>query len=177
MTLGRTDWRRRAPHLAMGLALSLGLVLGVATLSARPVWQSLADDTALLRLSLTHSGVRNCRDRTAQELSDLPANMRAAQLCDRRRAPVRIEMDVDGVTEFAADLAPSGLAGSGPSRLYHRVELRAGSHRIDLRLSDNPAAEGFAHVAAFDVTLKPAQSLAVDFDSASGGFFLYGTER
>ena len=173
---GRTDWRRRAPQLAMGAALSLGLMLGVATLSARPAWKSLADDTALLRLSFTHSGVRQCRDRTEAELAALPPNMRDPKICDRRRAPVRIEMDVDGSTEIASDLAPSGLAGSGPSRVYHRVELPAGPHRIELRLSDDPAREGFSHVAAFDISLEPGQSLAVDFDAASGGFFLHGTE-
>lgn len=173
MTGPRGYWHGRLPHILLGGGLTLALVLGLASLSARPAWQSLAPDTALLRLSLTHSGARNCRDRTADELARLPPNMRSAQVCDRRRAPVRVEMDVDGRNILAADLRPSGLAGSGPSRIYHRIELPAGRYRLDLRLSDDPAAEGFDHVAAFDVDLHPAESLAVDFDAAAGGFFLH----
>lgn len=173
MTGPRASWLGRLPQIALGGVLILALVLGVATLSARPAWQSLAPGIALVRLSLTHSGARNCRDRTADELAKLPKNMRSPQVCERRRAPVRVEMDVDGHSVLAADLPPSGLAGSGPSRIYHRIELPAGSYRLDLRLSDDPATRGFEYVAAFDVDLHPAESLAVDFDAASGGFFLH----
>lgn len=166
-------WLARAPHLLLGGALSLALVLGVATLSARPAWQSLPEGDGLVRLSLTHSGVRACRDHTPEELAALPSNMRTRQLCDRRRAPILVEMDIDGRPVFAADVSPSGLAGSGPSRVYERFELPAGSYRLDLRLADDPAAEGFAHRASYDIVLEPAESVAIDFDAASGGFFLH----
>lgn len=163
----------RAHHLAAGGTISLALVLAAANLSVWPVWNSLAPGTALVRLSFTHSGVRNCRDRTAEELAALPRNMRNAQLCDRRRAPVRIEINVDEKLAFAADLPPSGLAGSGPSRVYQRIELPAGQHRLSIRMRDDPAVEGFTHQANFDIVLKPVQSLAVDFDPIRGGFFLH----
>lgn len=169
----RTDWRGRRRHLALGGALSLAVVLAAAALSAWPAWQSLPPDTALVRLSFTHSGVRNCRDRTAEELAKLPANMRNSQICDRRRAPVRIEMDIDGQSVIAADLPPSGLAGSGPSRIYRRVELPAGSYHLTLRMRDDPSVAGFTQEAAFDIDLSPAESLAVDFDATTGRFFLH----
>jgi hypothetical protein len=177
MTRPRTAWRARAPHLLLGGVLSLALVLGVATLSARPAWQSLPEGVGLLRLSLTHSGVRACRDRTAEELAKLPSNMRTRQLCDRRRAPIRVEMDIDGRPFVALDVSPSGLAGSGPSRVYERFELPAGSYRLDLRLADDPAVKDFAHRASYDIMLESAESVAIDFDAASGGFFLHGTGR
>lgn len=166
-------WRGRAHHLAAGGAVSLAVMLAIAFLSAWPVWQSLAPGAALLRLSFTHSGVRNCRDRTAEELAKLPANMRASQVCDRRRAPVRIEMDIDGQQIFAADLPPSGLAGSGPSRIYRRVELPAGAYKVDLRMQDDPSVQDFTHKATFDIDLAQAESLAIDFDSTTGSFFLH----
>lgn len=175
MTGVSATWRGRVTHLLLGGAISLGLMLGVATLSARPAWQSLPEDIGLVRLSLTHSGVRDCRDRTAAELEALPPNMRTAELCDRRRAPIRVEMDIDGRPVYAADISPSGLAGSGPSRVYARFELPAGSYRLDLRLADDPAAEGFAYQAGYDIALDPAESVAIDFDADSGGFFLHGT--
>lgn len=170
---GQTDWRGRARDLAAGGMLSLALVLATAALSAWPVWQSLPPGIALLRLSFTHSGARSCRERSAEELANLPANMRSSQICDRRRAPVRVEMDIDGQPVIAVDLPPSGLAGSGPSRIYRRVELPAGSHHIDLRMRDDPAAADFTQTAAFDVRLAPAQSLAIDFDETVGAFYLH----
>lgn len=170
---GRTEWRGRGRHLAAGGALSLALVLATAAVSAWPAWQSLPPGMALVRLSFTHSGARNCRDRTAEELARLPANMRNSQSCDRRRTPVRIEMDVDDAPAIAADLPPSGLAGSGPSRIYARVELPEGRHHLALRMRDDPAASGFTQEAAFDVDLAPGQSIAVDFDATTGAFFLH----
>jgi hypothetical protein len=168
-----TAWSARAHHLAAGGALSLIIVLGTATLSAWPTWQSLAPDSAVVRLSFTHSGARSCRDRTAEEIAGLPRNMRNAQLCERRRAPVRIEIDIDGKSAFVADLPPSGLAGSGPSRVYRRIKLPAGNYRLTFRMRDDPAVKGFTHEANFDIVLKPAQSIAVDFDPNRGGFFLH----
>jgi len=173
MSLLQIDWRGRAPQLIGGTVVSLALFLGVAQLSARPEWQTLPPETGLVRLSFTHSGARNCRDRTEEELAALPRNMRAAQLCERRRAPLRIEMDVDGARSLTAALPPSGLAGSGPSRVYDRVVLPAGEHRIELRMNDDPAVDGFPYSATFDITLRAAQSVAIDFDPARGGFFLH----
>lgn len=165
--------RGRVRHLAAGGMVTLAVVLGAAALSAWPAWQSLPEDAALLRLSFTHSGARNCRDRTEDELRRLPPNMRNAQICERRRAPVRIEMDIDGRPVLAADLTPSGLAGSGPSRAYERIELPAGRYAVAIRMRDDPAASGFTHEAAFDILLEPAQSAAIDFDSVRGAFFLH----
>ncbi|MCL4675342.1 MAG: hypothetical protein KJZ59_04785 [Pararhodobacter sp.] len=173
MTEKPTRLAQRVPQLVLGGALSLLLVLGVAYLSARPMWQSLPEGTGLVRLSLTHSGVRDCRAPTAQELADLPPNMRDRDVCARRRAPIRVEMELDGRQVFATDARPSGLAGSGPSRIYQRFELPAGSYRVDLRLADDPSATGFAFEAGFDIRLEPAQSIAIDFDATSGGFYLH----
>jgi len=168
-----TTWLKRPRHLILGGALSLALSLGTAVLASWPDWQSVPEDHGMLRLSFAHSGVRNCRDRTEAELANLPPNMRNAQLCDRRRAPVRIEMDIDGKQVYTADVGPSGIAGSGASRVYEKFELPAGTRAISLRLRDDPAAVGFAYSAEYDVTLSPGQSIAIDFDAASGGFYIH----
>ncbi|MDP4033951.1 MAG: hypothetical protein Q8P60_14070 [Pseudorhodobacter sp.] len=164
---------RRWHHLAMGGALSLALVLATIILSSWPLWQSLPADTALLRLSFTHSGLRTCRDRTPEELAALAQNMRRAQVCERRRAPVQVELDLDGTTIFTAELRPSGLSGSGPSRVYQRLELPVGTHEIAVRLRDDPRLDGFNHEAVRQITLAPAQSFAIDFKSEAGGFIFY----
>lgn len=159
-------------HLIMGSIISLLVVLGVAWLSANPSWQSLGEDDALIRLSFTQSGVRDCRDRTPEELAALPPNMRGSQICDRRRAPVYVEMDIDGETVFAKDLEPTGLSGTGPSRIYQRFEVPAGTYKLALRLRTDPELEGYASELEQTVTLVPGQSMAVDYQSEQGGFVL-----
>ncbi|MGE0845706.1 MAG: hypothetical protein AB7L41_05510 [Flavobacteriaceae bacterium] len=172
MTSG-IDWRGRWRHLLTGGAAMLAVALGVAHLSASPAWRSLGENDAMLRLSFARSGARDCRARTEEELAALPRNMRASEVCERRRAPVTVELDLDGETIFAAELAPSGLAGSGPSRVYERFTVPVGSHRVEVRMRDDPAAPGFTHTAAFDVTMSAAESVAIDFDATAGRFYLH----
>ncbi|MCG6903501.1 MAG: hypothetical protein LJE68_12550 [Rhodobacter sp.] len=160
-------------HLILGGAITLALALATAALSAWPVWQALPEDHALIRLSFTQSGVRTCRDRTPEELAALARNMRRTQICDRRRAPVYVEFDLDGKTIFASNLPPGGLSGSGPSRVYQRFELPAGSYDISLRLRDDPALEGFTNSATRHLQLAPAQSLAIDYNDEAGGFIFH----
>mgnify|MGYP007056043794 CR=1 FL=1 len=160
-------------HLAMGTLVSLLVVFAVAWLSERPAWQSLPEDLALIRLSFTQSGVRNCRARTEEELAALARNMRQKQICDRRRAPVYVELDLNGTTVLARDLPPTGLSGSGPSRIYQRFELPAGDYDIALRLRDDPAMTGFTNTAERQITLEPAENLAIDYDAEAGGFIFH----
>lgn len=167
------DWRGRWRQLLLGLAVTLPLAFGVAVLSGAPDWQSTPANSGVLRLSFTHSGARDCRDRTEAELAALAKNMRARQICARRRAPVLVEMDVDGASILARELRPSGLAGSGPSRIYDSLPLPAGHHRVDIRMQDDPAAPGFTNSARFDLFLAAGQSIAIDFDPLQGGFFLH----
>jgi hypothetical protein len=156
----------------LGGGAFLALSLGAAWLSAHPPWQSIQADYGVVRLSFTHSGARNCRDRTAEELAKLPPNMRASQLCDRRRQPVWMELELNGKILKARDYSPSGLFGSGPSRIYERLVLQSGLHRIALRMRDDPASAGFTHVSSFDIMLGAGESIAIDFDAAAGTFYL-----
>ena len=163
----------RVHHLIIGGLISLALFFGVAILSYTPSWRSVPEDTALVRLSFTHSGDRsaNCRDRTPEELAKLPPNMRAKKVCDRRRPPIYVELLVDGDLVYAEERAPSGLAGSGPSRLYERVLLPAGEHDLTVRMRDNPATEGFDYEAHRKVDLVPEQSFVIDFRKEDGFVF------
>ncbi|RMF37174.1 MAG: hypothetical protein D6754_10000 [Alphaproteobacteria bacterium] len=160
-------------HLAIGGLVSLALTLATAVLSAWPSWQSLPEDSALIRVSFSVSGARNCRDRTAEELAALPRNMRRKRVCERRRSPVRLSIGIDGATLFDAAIPPGGLSGTGPSRVYRRFEVPAGDHRITLRLQTDPAAPDKAVTAVHEVTLDPGQNMAIDFDTTTGSFVLY----
>lgn len=160
----------RITQIVFGTFLSLTVVLGAALLSSSPAWQSLPADHALLRLSFTQSGIRDCRDRTEAELAALPQNMRHDQVCARRRAPVYVELDLNGETVFAQNLPPTGLSGTGPSRVYKRFVLPAGSYDVTVRLRDDPTAQNFTSIETRRLSLKPAQSFAIDYRKEAGGF-------
>ncbi len=132
----------------------------------------MPEGTALLRLSFAYSGVRNCRDRTPEELAALARNMRQKQICERRRLPVEVVMQIDGAPAFQALMQPSGLSGSGPSRIYRRFVVPAGQHRVSVALRADPAVSGFTHEASFDMDLSAGESAAIDFSSTAGNFVL-----
>lgn len=159
-------------HGVAGGAVTLALVTGAAWLSASPDWQTLGADQALVRISFTHGGDRSasCRDRTPEELAALPQNMRAKQVCDKKRPPVYVELDMDGATVLERELPPSGLRGSGTSRIYQRIVVPAGVHSFTARLRDNPATAGFDFEGETDINLIPGQSFVIEFDAERGGF-------
>ena len=84
-----------------------------------------------------------------------------------------MELELNGKILKARDYSPSGLFGSGPSRIYERLVLQSGLHRIALRMRDDPVSVGFTHVSSFNVILEAGESIAIDFDAAAGAFYLH----
>jgi hypothetical protein len=74
---------------------------------------------------------------------------------------------------YEASLQPTGLSKDGPSHIYQRFAVPAGNHVLVARLRDTNRSEGFDYNARFDVTLAPAQNLALDFRRDIGGFVLH----
>lgn len=157
-----------AAWIGQGLLYGLfALVIGV--FSGWPPYRHLASDQSLVKLSFSHTGkpVSDCRPQTPEELARLPPNMRAPVRCPRERSPIVVELDVDGATAYRHTARPSGLSKDGASSVYHRLALAAGVHRVTVRLKDDARSTGFDHVREDTVTLKPAQILVIDFDTAS----------
>ena len=164
--------KKMAPMALLGqvlLYLFFAVLIGV--FSRWPVYQPFAPDQAMVKLSFTHHGkpVSECRQASAAELAKLAPNMRAPMRCPRERSPVKVELDIDGVAAYRNEAMPSGLSKDGPSAVYHRLQLPAGSHRIAVRLNDDARKPDFTHVRESSVTLKPAQILVIDFDGEKGG--------
>lgn len=147
-------------------------VLGV--FSHWPPYRHLAADEALIKLSIVHSGQRvaPCRTLSGAELSKLPPNMRAPTQCPRERAAVAVEVDLDGVTVVREVAPPTGIARDGNSAIYRRLSVRAGEHRLAVRLKDSPGTGAFDHQRTATVTLAPAQVLVIDFNAEQGGITL-----
>lgn len=139
-----------------------------------PAHQHLAPDRALIKVSVVHHGKRlhECRALTAEELAKLPPNMRAPLECPRERAPLTVEVDLDGALALRETAKPTGLAGDGAASVYRRLEVPAGAHRLAVRLADSPRPGGFDYERDAAVELRPAQILVVDFDAERGGITL-----
>jgi hypothetical protein len=155
---------------AAQIAVMTALTAAVAQLADWPLYHRIPPHSAVLKLSFTHGSNREaeCRRRTPEELAKLPPNMRKPLECPRTRAPVYVELDVDGQTIYRASLPPSGLSGDGPSRVYKRFLLPAGAHTVAVRMRDRARSEGFDHAKSGEVVLAAGANFVVDFHA--GGF-------
>lgn len=148
------------------------VVIGV--FSRWPTYQPLAPDQAMIKLSFSHHGkpIAECLQADAGDLAKLPPHMRKAVRCPRERSPVKIELDIDGKASYRHLAVPAGLSKDGSSTVYHRLQLPAGPHRIEVRMNDDARMPGFGYVRESTVVLKPAQILVIDFDAEKGGVTL-----
>lgn len=166
---------RATPLAIAGQVLLYGVfALVIGLFSHWPPYHHLAPDEALVKLSFTHSAkhVAECRQLSKEELAKLPPNMRAPTKCDRERAPVVVEVDIDGRPAMRHVARPSGLSRDGASAVYQRLVVGAGTHRIAVRLKDSAGATGFDYHREQEVKLVPGQILVIDFDAEKGGITL-----
>lgn len=143
----------------------------VGYFATSPTYQQIPDDVALIKLSISHLGDRECRKRTPEELQKLPPNMRAPMQCPRERSDINLEVDLDGQPAFRTVMHPTGLYKDGVSTVYKRFEVKAGKHQLAVRMNDNLVKPGFNFVKEEEITLKPAQVLVIDFNPDKGGLF------
>jgi len=166
---------KQALRIAAQLALYVPLMVLIGYFSAAPKFSPIGASEALLRLSFIHAAQRKapCRERSAEELAKLAPNMRAALDCPRERAPLLVELELDGKVVLRREVQPAGLKGDGNATVYHRLPLPAGKHRIAVRLRDRPG-EGFNYAREETVELAPGRVLLIDFAAAKGGFLFRG---
>ena len=148
--------------------LYAALAVVIAIFSRWPVYQNLAPDLSLIKISISHQGqlLGDCVELSLEELAKLPPNMRAPKSCPRERSPLTIEVEIDGKLAHRQVAKPSGLSGDGAAVIYRRLEVPAGKHHIEVRMKDNARSEGFDYTRSEDVDLAPAEILVVDFDAA-----------
>lgn len=141
--------------------------------SDAPAYVHFPADKALIKLSLIHGGKRKgCRERTPEELSKLPPNMRAPLVCLRQRFPVVVELKLDGRDLYHASLPPTGLFSDGPSWAYAKFAVSPGPHKLEVKLQDSGRTEGWDYDQELDIDPKPLQNLTIDFYAQTGGFLI-----
>jgi hypothetical protein len=162
---------KRVLRIALQLLLYVPLMALIGHFSTKPQFRQIADDQALVRLSLVHAAERKepCRRRSPEELAKLAPNMRSAEDCPRERASILVELEIDGEVVLRRTVAPAGLKRDGNAALYHRLVIPSGTHRIVARLRDR--AEGdFNYVREATLELRPGTAVVIDFVASRGGF-------
>lgn len=139
--------------------------------STNPIYKQIPDDVALVKLSMSHLGGRECRKRTAEELAKLPPNMRAPLDCPRGRSDTKIVLELDEKPFYEVIMKPTGLSRDGVGTVFKRFELKAGTYKLAARMNDNLVNPGYNFVKEEQITLKPAQVLVIDFNPDQGGLF------
>lgn len=139
--------------------------------ATEPKYHQIPDDIALVKLSMSHLGGRECRKRTPEELAKMPPNMRAPLDCPRGRSDIKLLVELDGKPIFETVMHPTGLSRDGISTVYKRFELKAGTYQLAVKMNDNLTNPGFNFVKEEQITLKPAQVMVIDFNPDKGGLF------
>lgn len=163
----------------LGQAVVYALVaLCLGSLATDPPHRPFPEDKAQLLLSFSHIGHRKeaCRKLSREEIAEMAANMRRAEICQRERLPVTVELAVSGAVIYRAELAPTGLSSDGAAQAYQSFVMVPGRHLVTARLRDSARGEGFDYEDSTQVTLAPGQRLAIDFRSEKGGF-MFGGQR
>jgi hypothetical protein len=134
-------------------------------ITQQPTHRHLAEDMAVLKVAVRHAGaiVGACTPIGAAEYSNQAATMKHAEICPRERAPLQLELILDGTTLYRAAVPASGLHNDGVSSMYQRFEVPAGEHHVQLLMNDNAAVEGYNWRLEQDIQLQPAQVMVASF--------------
>jgi hypothetical protein len=159
----------RAGRFVFGLALAAFLSAAL-WLPSRAGYAAPASQSGALVVSFKHPGsaASVCRELTSDEKSKLPPYMRPKQICERRRADVRLRVSVDGREVLRRSYAPRGLWGDGNSIAVEELPISVGTHAIRVELGDTPNPEEYGHVSEQMVRLETARRTVVVFDRLSG---------
>ena len=163
----------RPRHIAQAFIYLLAIVF-LAYFSVAPLYKPLDDNQAVIKLSLRHSGkiLGECRQRTAEELAQLPPNMRIATVCPRARSPLFVELLLDGNIHFSEQLLPSGWQNDGMASLYKRFTVPATKMRVEIRMKDHIDSATFDYRLERQVRLNENQVLVIDFNASEKSFVM-----
>jgi hypothetical protein len=164
---------KAARYIGQGMLYGLfGVFIGY--FSTSPKYEHLAPDQALLRLSFKHPGKikAECRQRGAEELAKIPANMRQAMDCPRERSPVRVRVELDGKDLYDEAFPPTGLSKDGASIGYRRLPISVGRHYLKVQFNDDVRVAGFNFESEQAVEMKPGQVVLIDLAAEQGGVII-----
>ncbi len=122
-----------------------------------------------LVVSFKHPGssAEKCREPTPEDLASLPPHMRPKQICERRRADVRLRVSVDGTQRLEQAFEPRGIWHDGNSIAIERIAIEPGPHIVRVEIGDQPDG-AFNHQSEQKLTVREGHRSVVLFDKIAG---------
>lgn len=157
-------WGRAATLASLALVTSAAVVF-----PSRAAYSPPAPAGPELVVSFRHAGKssEHCRDVSDAENAQKPPHMRRPRICERGRAPVRLEVVVDGAARLQRTYTAKGLHADGPSVAIETLDLAPGPHEILVRIGETHDPAEWTHEDRRTVTLGARGRVVVLFDRAT----------
>jgi len=151
-------------YLGQALLYALFFV-PLAFITHTPKHRHLEEDMAVLKIAVRHAGkiIGECQPIDTAEYANRPTNMQRPEICPRERSPLQLELLIDGDTLYQAAVPASGLHSDGVSSMYHRFNVPAGGHQVQLLMNDDVAVDGPTWRLEQTIQLQPAQVMVASF--------------
>lgn len=163
---------RRWPVLVRGLAgLGAGVLLLAFTWAPSAVTHAVpGSDRAVLTVSFKHPGRAedHCRSLSPEEIANLPRHMRRTEVCERRRAPVRLRVEVDGKLRLERAYPPRGLFGDGSSIAVERISVAPDRHRVRVAIGETHDPGEWSYTDTRELNFEAGRQRVVLFDRSAG---------
>lgn len=123
-----------------------------------------------LLVAMVHSGVKVdlCRELTPEENASRPAHMRGVPVCERRRAPVRMRVTIDGIVVHNGVYPGIGLWQDGASVAMERLKVAPGLHEVLVQIGDSVETDRFSQSESRQLEFTSYHRRLVHFERAGG---------
>ncbi len=130
-----------------------------------PVYRVMEPSQTELRLIVRHSGILigDCEMKSADELEQLPANMRQPMICPREKSPLSLELRVNDEILHQSMVRPSGIHDDGVLALYKSFRVSGGTTDIELKVKDQMALETYNHIEKNTLDLSRDSVVLIEF--------------
>jgi len=171
--MAESDGRVAKPGRGKQLVIAALLVAGLSVLTyfaSDATYAPPSTGESELVVSFKHPGAITG---TTRMLSDaekqaLPVHMRAQQVTERRRSPVRLVVRIDGEELLRKAYPPSGLWGDGHSVAIERFCVPSGAHKVEVAIGDGADPSVFEHRQDSELAFRARERRVLVFERPEG---------
>jgi ferredoxin len=171
-TLGGTTAAapKSRPRLAVAAVVLTALIAWGIDAGSRLSYASPSPSGSELVVTFKHPGQVSERSRevSKEELDKTPVHMRRARVYERERAPVRMQVRVDGRTVVDRTYPAKGLWHDGNSVAVETIAVGPGEHTVDVAIGDTHDPHEWNHRTSRRLEFTSDRRRVVSFDRLSG---------
>ncbi len=163
-----TGWTRG--RVVVGATVAAAVLTAATWLPSDLKYTPVTPDQPRLSVSFKHPGQEgeDCRQVSEEELAKMPVHMRKPEICERRRASVRLLVEVDGAVAHDGAYAPRGVWGDGNSLAIEQIEVGEGAHRVRVAIADGHDPDVFGWDETRELEFEAGGDRVVLFDKVAG---------